>query len=72
MVEWKITRDFYIFFNEINQKGEIVMVKILHNNVVAVDQIVKSITRMEGKRPRLTAVIPAGSKEPIYTIIVED
>ena len=72
MVKWKITRDFYIFFNEINQKGEIVMVKILHNDVEAVDRIVKSITRMEGKRPRLTAVIPAGSKEPIYTIIVEE
>ena len=72
MVEWKITRDFYIFFNEINQKGEIVMVKILHNDVEAVDKIVKSITRMEGKRPRLTAVIPAGSKETIFTITVED
>lgn len=48
------------------------MVKILHNDVEAVDRIVKSITRMEGKRPRLTAVIPAGSKEPIYTIIVEE
>ena len=48
------------------------MVKILHNDVEAVDRIIKSITRMEGKRPRLTAVIPAGSKEPIYTIIVEE
>ena len=48
------------------------MVKILHNDVEAVDKIVKSITRMEGKRPRVTAVMPAGSKETIYTIIVED
>ena len=48
------------------------MVKILHNDVEAVDKIVKSITRMEGKRPRVTAVIPAGSKETAYTIIVED
>lgn len=72
MVEWKITRELYIFFNEINQKGEIVMVKILHNDVEAVDRIIKSITRMEGKRPRVTAVMPAGSKETTYTIIVED
>lgn len=48
------------------------MVKILHNDVEAVDRIVKSITRMEGKRPRVTAVMPAGSKEITYTIIVED
>ena len=48
------------------------MVKILHNDVEAVDKIVKSITRMEGKRPRVTAVMPAGSKERTYTIIVED
>ena len=48
------------------------MVKILHNDVEAVDRIVKSITRMEGKRPRVTAVMPAGSKETTYTIIVED
>ena len=72
MGKWKIIRDFYIFFNEINQKGEIVMVKILHNDVEAVDRIIKSITRMEGKRPRVTAVIPSGSKETTYTIIVED
>ena len=48
------------------------MVKILHNDVVAVDRIIGSITRMEGKQPRLTAVIPAGSKVTTYTIIVED
>ena len=48
------------------------MVKILHNDVEAVERIVKSITRMEGRRPRVTAVIPAGSKETTYTIIVED
>ena len=48
------------------------MVKILHNDVEAVERIVKSITRMEGKRPRVTAVMPAGSKETTYTIIVED
>ena len=48
------------------------MVKILHNDAEAVDRIVKSITRMEGERPRVTAVMPAGSKETTYTIIVED
>ena len=48
------------------------MVKILHNDVEAVERIVKSITRMEGKRPRVTAVMPAGSKDTTYTIIVED
>ena len=48
------------------------MVKILHNDVEAVDKIVKSITRMEGKRPRVTAVIPAGTKQTIYTIHLEN
>ena len=48
------------------------MVKIIHDNVEAVERIVGEITLMEGKRPRVTAVIPAGSKETTYTIIVED
>ena len=48
------------------------MVKILHSDAMAVEKIVGEITRMEGKRPRVKAVIPAGSKETIFTITVED
>lgn len=48
------------------------MVKILHSDVMVVEKIVREITRMEGKRPRVKAVIPAGSKETIFTINVED
>lgn len=48
------------------------MVKIIHSDVVAVDRIMERITKMEGKRPRLTAVRPARSKETIFTIDVED
>ena len=56
----------------IKQKGVICMVKILHSDVDAVDRIMERITEMEGKRPRLTAVRPARSKETIFTIDVED
>ena len=45
------------------------MVKILHSDVVAVEKIVEKITRMEGKRPRVTA--KRKGKETVYTITVE-
>lgn len=48
------------------------MVKIIHDNVEAVERIVGEITLMEGKRPRITAVIPAGTKQTIYTIHLEN
>lgn len=59
-------------FMRIKQKGVICMVKIIHSDVVAVDRIMERITKMEGRRPRLTAVRPARSKETIFTIDVED
>ena len=63
---------YYMSFYENETKGVNTMVKILHSDVMAVEKIVREITRMEGKRPRIKAVIPAGSKETIFTINVED
>lgn len=45
------------------------MVKILHSDVDAVDRIVTEITKMEGRRPRVTA--KRKGKEAIFTITVE-
>lgn len=62
-----------MFFNEqIQTKGVFIMVKIIHDNVEAVERIVGEITLMGGKRPRVTAVIPAGTKQTIYTIHLEN
>ena len=65
-------RENNMSFYENKTKGVNAMVKILHSDVIAVEKIVKEITRMEGKRPRVKAVIPAGSKETIFTITVEN
>ena len=53
----------------IKQKGVICMVKILHSDVDAVDRIVTEITKMEGRRPRVTA--KRKGKETVFTITVE-
>ena len=53
----------------IKQKGVICMVKILHSDVDAVDRIVTEITKMEGRRPRITA--KRRNKETVFTITVE-
>jgi hypothetical protein len=45
------------------------MVKILHSDVDAVDRIVTEITKMEGRRPRVTA--KRRNKETVFTITVE-
>ena len=45
------------------------MVKILHSDVYAVDRIVTEITKMEGRRPRVTA--KHKGKETVFTITVE-
>ena len=65
-------RENNMSFYENKTKGVNTMVKILHSDAMAVEKIVGEITRMEGKRPRVKAVIPAGSKETIFTITVED
>ena len=53
----------------IKQKGVICMVKILHSDVDAVDRIVTEITKMEGRRPMVTA--KRKGKETVFTITVE-
>ena len=65
-------RENNMSFYENETKGANAMVKILHSDAMAVEKIVREITRMEGKRPRVKAVIPAGSKETIFTVTVEN